>query len=569
MTALFTPMAIGGVEIRNRIVMPSMTTRLADADGYVTPATIAYFRARAQGGVGLITVEMASPERVGRHRARELGIYDDRFVPRLQQLVAALQASGAKASIQLGHAGGHTRADICGETPIAPSAVPHFVYERIGATITPLAMTHERIEQTTKAFVAAAQRAHAAGFDCVELHAAHGYLLSQFLCPAENTRTDEYGGTLENRARISLDILRRIKATLPRFAVIFRVSVEDFFPGGIRLEEGVQVAKWAAAAGADAIHVTAGHYRSLPTAHRMIPPMTYPDGEFLGYAHAVKREVGVPVIAVGRLGDPALALAAVDSGKADFVALGRPLLADPDWVNKVRTDIPVRRCLACNTCVDGMRAGDSIACLVNPSTGREGEFIAATGGPRGERICVIGAGPAGLSYASIVARDNRVTVIEREQQPGGAFRYAGKAPLFQEVDAHTPTLYAYIDALVRACAHAGVDILYGLDARRHPEMLRGYDRIIIATGATYRWGGGAIVRRLLEGGWGKAWPMRKLFAAARVRNWLYFRARVATGTDYRALVHTGQKFTILGDAARAGKGRDAIESAFRAAYFGS
>ncbi|HEY4774919.1 MAG TPA: NADH:flavin oxidoreductase, partial [Xanthobacteraceae bacterium] len=297
MSSLFTPKRIGGIEIRNRVVMPPMTTRLADADGYVTAASVAYFRARAAGGVGLVTVEMASPERVGRHRARELGIYDDRFLPGLQRLTDAIHAGGAKASIQLGHAGGHTRADICGEPPIAPSAIPHFVFEVTGKTIIPVEMTRERIALTVQAFVDAAKRARSAGFDCVELHVAHGYLLSQFLCPEENRRSDEYGGSLENRARISLDILQRIKADLPGFPVIFRLNADDFFPTGLTFPEGLQVAKWAAAAGADAIHVTAGHYRSLPSAHMMTPPMNCPDGIFLDYAARVKSAVAVPVIA--------------------------------------------------------------------------------------------------------------------------------------------------------------------------------------------------------------------------------------------------------------------------------
>src|SRR2546428_12620754 len=190
MSSLFTPKRIGSVEIRNRVVMPPMTTRLADVDGYVTEASVAYFRARAAGGVGLVTVEMASPERAGRHRARELGIYDDRFLPGLQRLTEAIHACGAKASIQLGHAGGHTRADICGEPPIAPSAIPHFVFEVTGKTIIPVQMKREPVAPTVRSFVDAARRARAAGFDCVELHVAHGYLLSQFLCPEENRRND-------------------------------------------------------------------------------------------------------------------------------------------------------------------------------------------------------------------------------------------------------------------------------------------------------------------------------------------------------------------------------------------
>src|SRR5712672_3460675 len=159
MSVLLTPARIGTVEIKNRIVMPSMTTRTADAEGLVTDASLAYYAARARGGTGLITVEMAAPERAGRHRKRELGIYDDRFLPGLTRLVAEIHRGGAKASIQLGHGGGHTRVDICGETPVAPSAIPHPVYETTFETIIPEAMTQARIAETVRAFAAAAVRA--------------------------------------------------------------------------------------------------------------------------------------------------------------------------------------------------------------------------------------------------------------------------------------------------------------------------------------------------------------------------------------------------------------------------
>ncbi len=304
MSMLFSPKFIGAMEVRNRIVMPAMTTRLANEDGTVSDATIAYFAARAAGGTGLVTVEMASPERVGRHRFRELGIYDDRFVPGLQRLTESIHAHGAKASIQLGHAGGHTRQDICGETPIAPWALPHYVFEVTGATVTPLMMTRERIEQTVRAFVAAALRARAANFDCVEVHAAHGYLLSQFLCPAENYRRDEYGRSIENRARLTLQIVRRIQSEVRGFPIILRLNANDYFPGGLRFGDSLKVAKWAVEAGVSALHVTAGHYRSLPSAHMMTPPMNCAEGIFLEYAARIKEEVTVPVIAVGRLGDP-------------------------------------------------------------------------------------------------------------------------------------------------------------------------------------------------------------------------------------------------------------------------
>ncbi len=244
---LFTPGRIGGVEIKNRIVMPSMTTRAADKDGFVTDDSIAYYSERANGGVGLITVEMASPERAGRHRNFELGLYDDRFVPGLSRLVDALHERNAKVSIQLGHAGGHTRPDVNGgEPPIAPSAIPHVVQEMTTEIIIPEAMSHERIQRVIEAFADAAARAKRAGFDVVEVHAAHGYLLSQFLCPAENLRDDEYGGPLENRARLGNAIIQRIKSRVPGLPVIFRMNGDDFVHGGMTSEEARQVAIWAA-----------------------------------------------------------------------------------------------------------------------------------------------------------------------------------------------------------------------------------------------------------------------------------------------------------------------------------
>ncbi len=223
--------------------------------------------------------------------------------------------------------------------------------------------------------------------------------------------------------------------------MIYRLSVDDFFDGGLTYGEGRVIAIWAAQAGADAVHVTAGHYRSKPTAHRMIPPMTEPDAPFLDYAADMKKVVKVPVIAVGRLGDPATATNAVASGKADFIALGRTLVAEPQWVDKLARGEPIRRCLACNTCIDGMRGGGGISCVVNGAAGRETLFTDAAP-PRGERIAVIGAGPAGLTYASLVAEGNKVTVFEKEPRAGGSFRYAGLAPMFNDVGANPASFRA-------------------------------------------------------------------------------------------------------------------------------
>ena len=564
MASLFEPGRIGPVEVPNRIVMASMTTRAADAEGFVTPQTLAYYIARARGGVGLITVEMASPERCGRHRRRELGIYDDRFLPGLRELVAAIHSQGAKASIQLGHAGGHTRADVCGEEPIAPSAIPHVVQEVTTQTIVPLAMTLERIEETTAAFVRAAERACAAGFDCVEIHGAHGYLISQFHTPFENRREDDYGGRLENRARFGLEMTRRVKKAVPGLGLIYRVTVDDFFPEGLQPEEGLKIAEWAAASGADAVHVAAGHYRSLASSPGMIPPMARADATFLPFACALKSRINVPVIAVGRLGDPQVAQAALADGACDFVALGRPLLADADWPRKVRTGEPVRRCIACNTCITGMRTGGVLHCLVNARTGRE-QLYAGRSAPQGMRIAVVGAGPAGLTYATLVAAGNEVAVFERRSQAGGALRQAALAPRFQEVDADSGSLARYIADLESACVRAGVHIHYRIDVTKEPERLAGFNHVVVATGARYRAGLRWLVAMLLETGIAR-WPgLDALFERPGVRNFLYHRARCATGTRVALLAQPHQSVIVIGDAAQPGESATAIASAFDAA----
>jgi 2,4-dienoyl-CoA reductase-like NADH-dependent reductase (Old Yellow Enzyme family) len=567
MNILLTPARIGSLDLPNRIVMPPMTTRTADAEGYVTEDTIAYYRARARGGVGLITVEMASPEKAGRHRRREVGIYDDRFLPGLTRLVDEIHRGGSKASIQLGHGGGHTRRDICGETPIAPSAIPHPVYETTLETIIPEEMTTARIEMAIAAHVAAAVRAANAGFDCVEIHAAHGYLISQFHAPFENRRSDLYGGSLENRARFGLEVLRAVKAAVGAMPVVYRLSVEDFFPGGLPFSEGRQIAVWAAEAGADALHVTAGHYRSLPSAQIVLPPMSFPDATFVDLAAGVKKLIRVPVIAVGRLGDPAIAAEALAAGKADFIALGRTLIADPRWVEKVRRGEPIRRCLACNTCINEMRGGAGIGCVVNAAAGRERTFADLTS-PRGERIAVIGAGPAGLTYASLVAEANDVTVFEKESRAGGAFRYAGKAPLFQEVEASEASFARYIDDLVAACTVKGVKFRWRCDVAAEARVLAPFDRVVIATGASYRFGLGPIATKMLA--WGIArWPLlSRFFSAAMFRDWFYYQARRGTADQFRQLTNLEQRVVAIGDAVAAGKSKEAIASAFEAALLG-
>ncbi|MCZ9884705.1 oxidoreductase [Arthrobacter sp. B2a2-09] len=567
-SALFAPIFIGGVEIRNRVVMPPMTTRYSTNAGFATSATVAYYQARARGGVGLITVEMAAPEVAGRHRYHELGIYDDKFLPGLETIVKAIHDEGARASIQLGHGGSRARRAVSQVQPIAPSAIPTPVFEIEQELAHPEAMTKERIEETIGAFVSAAARAKRAGFDMVELHGAHGYLISQFLSPSENVRTDEFGGSLRNRARFGLRIIEGIKAAVPGLPVIYRLGAEDFYAEGLHAEDAYAVAEWAVESGADAISVTAGHYRSQPGAEVMIPPMAYKEGIFLDLAAAVKARVKVPVIGVGRLGDPEVAGRAITEGKLDMTAIGRPLLADAEWVNKTMAGKSVRSCLSCNHCVNNMRGGNNLSCVVNPTTGRELEF--AAGGPAtGKKIVVIGAGPAGLSYASLTAPGNTVSVIDKRDQVGGNFLLTGKAPIFNDVKAAEPSFAAYISNLENECRRAGVRFHLGKAAQARLELLQEADLVVIAAGARYRAGLGPLVEKILNTAFMKSGAVKKVFSNQKVRDFFYYRLRVGRGNSLvRALGLEGlpsDRLVIIGDAAKAGKAREAITSAFDAA----
>lgn len=563
---LLLPGSIGPVTLKNRVIMAPMTTRAADRDGYVTDQVIAYYTARARAHVGLITVEMMSPERAGKHRHFELGICDDRFLPGLRNLVTSIHEAGAKAGVQLGHAGGHTREDISGEKPIAPSAIPHSVQEGHTAIIVPEEMSRARIAQTVQSFVSAACRAQEAGFDVVEIHGAHGYLISQFLTPEENQRTDEYGGSIENRARFGIEIIRAVKSAAPNLGLVFRMNGNDYFARGMPFEEARQVAVWAVEAGADAIHVSGGHYRSRPSASIMIPPMATPVTPFLDYADQIKKLVRVPVIAVGKFGQPRRAIDAIETGRTDFVALARPLLADSNWVVKVEREEQVRLCLACNNCVDGMREGKKLHCLVNPTTGRERQFAGRSVALKGKRVAVIGAGPAGLSYAVLMASDNRVTVFEKDGVAGGAFRWTGYAPRFQGVEAKPESFREYVTGIVRECEQRGVCIVFNWNAAHQGEELKNFDHIVIATGATYRGGMSPLINAFLA--WGVfRWPLlRSIAENVQIRQWFYERARKPNIDDLQRQLPRNVPVTIIGDARIAGKSDAAIRDGYSVAY---
>lgn len=571
MSILFTPIRLRNIEIPNRLVLPAMTGRLANPEGFVTEEIIAYYTERARHGVGLIIVEMCSSESVGRHRVHELGIYDERFSPGLKRLAQAIKETGAKAAIQLGHGGGQTREDITGEHPIAPSAVEYLVEEIDTRRVIPHEMDKRRIQQAVQAFAEAAVRAKEAGFDAIELHGAHGYLIFQFLSPLDNVRTDEYGGCLKNRARFALDVLKACRSAIPSLPIIFRLSIQEYARGGLTAEEGVQVAEWIAEAGANAIHVSSGSHHSLPSAPKPVSPMIHEPGIFVPLASMVKKKVNIPVIAVGRLDDPTLAEKVLISGHSDMIAIGRGLIADPEWPLKVRkgTAETIRVCLACNTCINTMHQGKPLRCLVNPCAGREKE-ITLSPSHESKSILVVGGGLSGLEAARVLSmRGYKVTLVERKSFTGGSLRLAMKAPIFQNVEVRASQIEKFLEYQVRAAEAAGVEILTSASVDKKVLNRVCPDVAILAAGASNRFPLNFLIPLLLKSPVAKTSLFKKILTlihrSPKLGNLFYRTLRKRNTRILSLFSHEGLKFYVIGDCLEPGTAQEAILSAVQIA----
>jgi len=469
---LFSPISIGRMQLRNRVVMAPMGTRYSSFGGWPTERSQDYYAARARGGVGLIEVEFAGVTRTGRGSHYTGGLYDDRMIPNYRRVVEAIHQYGAKASVQLAHSGAAASVAVMGSQPVGPSDVP------LPGGDVPRALTREEIRDLVEAFGAAAARAVNAGFDAVSLHMAHGYLLHQFLTPSLNRRTDEYGGDLACRARFPLEVLHRVKEVVgERVPVICRLSGDDFVPGGLTLAESCQVAQMLEEAGADAIHVTGG---IPPAGHMSTPPMALPAGVLVYLATAIKEKVRIPVITVGKIHDPSLAEQILREGKADLIALGRGLIADPEWASKAQAGRPetIRPCVACNRpqCHGRLLRGVEVACTVNPRVGRESLFPEGRA-PTLRRVLVVGGGPGGMEAALTAAqRGHQVTLCEQEERLGGQMRLAVVPP-------HKEDLLLLLQYYEGQLAATGVEIRTGCTVT--PALVRKMapDVVILATGA--------------------------------------------------------------------------------------
>jgi 2,4-dienoyl-CoA reductase-like NADH-dependent reductase (Old Yellow Enzyme family)/NADPH-dependent 2,4-dienoyl-CoA reductase/sulfur reductase-like enzyme len=493
LAALLAPGRIGPLELRNRMVVTAMGMSFAEADGTCSDRLIAYHEEQARGGVGLIIMgatSIAWP--VGGVQQNQVAISDDRHIPGLKRLADSVHRHGGKIGAQL-HQGGLNAgyAAMDGHPLWAPS-IPHppsggdfhLAYlpeERPGIVMDgpmPIKVLDEDdIQLLIRQFAQAAVRARAAGLDGVEVHAGHGYILSSFLSPATNRRTDGYGGSLENRARLTLEVVRAVRAAVgPDFAVWCKLdSREVGKPDGITLEDARQTAKMVEAAGADGITVTAYHdmaYGKLQTESYFphTPELNLP------YAAAIKAELNIPVIASGRV-EPASASARIAAGQFDFLAMGRLMLADPHLPNKLAEGrvADIRPCIYCYTCISCNYMGLSPRCAVNPEMGREYLRASERAIPSSRRIVVIGGGPAGMEAARrLDAEGHAVTLVEKDGQLGGTLRFASVAYEPNE---------RLLDWLRGQLAKSRVEVRLNTEATA--ELLRALrpDEVIVATGA--------------------------------------------------------------------------------------
>jgi 2,4-dienoyl-CoA reductase-like NADH-dependent reductase (Old Yellow Enzyme family)/thioredoxin reductase len=423
---LFSSIMIKTMELPNRAVMPPMGTNLGNADGTVSEANLAYLKRRARGGPGLIITEISAVHPSGVAINSELGAYDDRFIPGLKKLADVAHAAGCKVALQLHHAGRESLYLLKEGKAIAPSPIRSLVFG-----LTPREITRDEIQEIIAAFGAAAFRARQAGFDAVEVHGAHGYLLTQFLSSLCNQREDEYGGNLSNRSRFMIEILQEVRRRVGSdFPISLRISTEECIKGGYSVEDMQSILPNLVKAGADLIHASLGTHGSpggITSA-----PAEYEPGFNVWRAKKVKEVVDVPVIAVGRFSDLTLADEVIGRGEADLIAFGRQFLADPDFLVKTREGRPqeIRKCIACNQgCIERLILGEGkIRCAINPETGQETIYPQGPAAvPR--KVWVVGAGPAGLTAAYEAARlGHQVTLFEKEKNLGGQLLFACVPP---------------------------------------------------------------------------------------------------------------------------------------------
>jgi 2,4-dienoyl-CoA reductase-like NADH-dependent reductase (Old Yellow Enzyme family)/thioredoxin reductase len=475
---LFEPIKIGELELKNRIIMAAMVTNFASREGFVTDRLIDYHVNIAKGGCALNVTESSHVSLEGKRIIDGLGSYDDKLIPGYRRLTDAVHGVGGKISLQIFHGGRECSSEITGLQPIGPTNLVSR-YRAITKKIeVPREMTLEDIEAMVSKFGDAGRRAREGGFDGVEIHGAHGYLITQFLSRYSNKRTDRYGGDVTGRSNFLREIIRDVKKKAGAdFPVLVKLNIHDYVEGGITPDEAKVTARFVAEEGVHAIIASVGLHESRP--YMMIPPMSIPEFVNIHLSALIKENVDIPVAAIGRIIEPVRAAKVIEEGKADLVALGRGLLSDPEWPQKAqegRFD-DIRECIGCNQgCIDTLHKMKPFTCLQNPEIGREREFqIRKAEKPK--RIAIIGGGPAGLEAARVAAlRNHQVTIYEKEKELGGQIR-VGRVP------PHREELGKVTDYLIRQVKKLGVTTELG--KKITPTMIDrlNADAIVLATGA--------------------------------------------------------------------------------------
>ncbi len=472
---LFEPGKIGNLEIRNRIVMPAMGCSLAEVTGEPGPRMIRYYTDRAKGGAGLIITEITRiDDETGVGTPNQLSVTNTHVIGQLSRLVESVHTYGTKLFVQLHHPGNQTPSRLIGgKQPVSASDVTCKV---IGEQ--PRALTTEEVEAMVRKFVTGAVIAQKAGVDGVEIHAAHGYLVSQFLSPYTNKRTDKYGGSFEARLRFITEIIMGIKAYCgPKFPISVRMNGDDFLPGGITLEDSVKIAVYLEKLGVACINVSCGMYDSGST---IIEPSYFAEGWKKHLSTAIKNAVSIPVIAVDNIKHPSVAEALLEEGASDFVGIARGFLADANWGVKAKKgeDLYIRKCLGCMECFRILNDGLPLGCTLNPILGREFEYgedkLVRNG--NGTPVAVIGGGPAGMQAALVLAkRGFRTTLFEAGDKLGGTVNLAAMPP-------NKGMLTEFVETQKAEIEKAGVEVR--LNAKADLETLKacGVKAVFLATG---------------------------------------------------------------------------------------
>ena len=471
---LFTPGKIGSLTLKNRIMKAPQSSGMSNMDGTVSERLVRYYRQQAAGGAGMIIVEYAYVDDIGAKSAHcHLGISNNEHIPGLAWLAENIREQGAVPAIQIEHCG---RQKFLGTQPIcAPSAIPWpKLWDQYGVQAVPHVLTIEEIQDIVHAFGDAALRAKQAGFELVEIHGAHGYLLTNFFSPTTNHRTDLYGGSLENRMSVYVEIVRDVRKKVGTdFPVTIRLSGTDYEPDGFPIEDTIELAKVLEKEGIDAFHISGGDHHTMI---HQVSPMAIDVCHNVWAAEAIKKVVHVPVIASGSITLPEYAEEIIASGKGDFVGLGRPLWADPEWPLKAMEDRPedIRPCIRCNEgCLERTFFNfKAITCAVNPTISREGELdLKPAAKPR--KIAVVGGGPAGMEAARVCKlRGHEVTLFE-EKELGGLLHEASVPEFKSDIRPLCKYLITQIEKLGIPVEHK----------KATAADLAGYDAVICATGS--------------------------------------------------------------------------------------